>query len=154
MKSCRGWIRPATASELGNWTNRTCDQVTFSVASDRRLFMRNRFASIAPVLLIAAPAAAQGDIGTITRGVYLCELPGDARGSPGIAQPDEGFTITSASRYSSPQGTGTYLRRGGTVAFTSGPRNGESYAIVGRDFLRRIDANGQPGRMRCLRQAD
>ena len=136
--------------------------MTFSTAGDNQFVMHSRFAlftaSFAPLLLCAAPVAAQGDIGTITRGSYVCELPndvrGDVRGAPGVAQPDAGFAIESASRYSAPQGTGTYLRRGETVTFTSGPRNGESYAIVGRDFLRRIDANGQPGRMRCLRQAD
>ena len=115
--------------------------------------MFDRLALLAPMLLIAAPAMAQDDIGTITRGSYICELPGDARGTPGIAQPDAGFTIENASRYSAPQGTGSYLRRGATVTFTSGPRNGESYAIVGRDFLRRLDAAGQPGRLRCLRQS-
>ena len=121
--------------------------------------MRNPLALIAPALalLAAAPSVAQGDIGTISRGTYTCELPadalGDARGQVGMAQPDAGFTIESASRYSSPQGSGTYLRRGETVIFTSGPRNGESFAIVGRDFLRRIESNGQPGRLRCLRQS-
>ena len=103
-----------------------------------------------PVLLavVAAPALGQGAIGTIERGAYVCELPGDANGPAGIAQPDRGFTIESASRYTSPQGSGTYLRRGGTLVFTSGPRQGETYAISGR-FLRLTD-EGKPGRLRCF----
>ena len=113
---------------------------------------------LAPLLALipAAPVLAQGDIGTISRGTYVCELPGnalgEARGHVGEPQPEAGFSIVTDSRYSSPQGPGTYLRRGSTVSFTSGPRNGESYTIVGRDFLRKIEANGQPGRLRCLRQ--
>lgn len=98
-----------------------------------------------------SPAQAQSEIGTIERGRYVCELPGDVRGEAGIEQPDENFTIASASRYLSPQGNGTYLRRGDRVQMTSGPRNGTSYQIIGRDFLRKIEANGEPGRLRCFR---
>ncbi len=102
---------------------------------------------------VAAPSysAAAQQIGTIERGNYVCELPGDAGGAAGIAQPDESFTIDSASRYSSPQGDGTYLRRGNRLTMTSGPRNGDSYAIESRGFLRKIE-NGEPSRLRCIRQ--
>lgn len=100
---------------------------------------------------LAAPALAQGQIGTIERGVYLCELPGDAAGAAGIAQPEESFTIESASRYSSPQGKGTYLRRGDRLIMTSGPRNGDTYKVIGQGFLRKI-VNGQVSRLRCVRQ--
>ena len=41
------------------------------------------FASLA----IAAPAIAQGQIGTLERGTYVCELPGDAAGAVGVEQP-------------------------------------------------------------------
>lgn len=98
-----------------------------------------------------APASAQGAIGTIPRGTFVCELPGDAAGRAGIAQPDRNLTIESASRYSSPQGGGSYLRRGETLTLTSGPRQGESYAIVSDGFLRLIEA-GKAGRLRCVRQ--
>ena len=100
--------------------------------------------------LAAAPAFAQGAIGTVERGAYVCELPGDAGGSAGVAQPGQALTIDSASRYSSPQGAGTYLRRGDTLQLTSGPRRGESYAVIGDGFLRRIE-DGRPGRLRCVR---
>jgi hypothetical protein len=100
--------------------------------------------------MLAAPVLAQGQLGTIARGTYTCELPGDAAGAAGIEQPAEGFTIASASRYISPQGEGTYLRRGDVLTMTSGPRNGDSYAIVSRNFLRKLE-NGEPGRLRCVR---
>lgn len=105
------------------------------------------------VAMLAAPALAQGQIGTIERGNYVCELPGDAAGAVGIPQPEESFSIESASRYSSRQGSGTYLRRGDRLTMTSGPRNGDSYQIVGRGFLRKI-VNGQPSRLRCVRQGE
>lgn len=109
---------------------------------------------IAAAALAASPVAAQsvpqGQIGTLERGQYSCELPGDANGSVGVPQPEAAFVIENASRYSAAQGSGTYLRRGDTVTFTSGARQGESYRVVSPTFLRRIE-NGQPGRLRCLR---
>lgn len=108
-----------------------------------------------PALALAAsaasPALAQGEIGTIARGAYACEMPGDVRGAAGVPQPDQSFTIENASRYNAPQGGGTYLRRGDTVTFTTGARSGEAYRIVGRDFLRKLEG-GEPGRLRCVRQ--
>ena len=98
---------------------------------------------------LAAPAVAQGAIGTVQRGTFACELPGDAAGQAGVAQPGRNLTIESASRYSSPQGDGSYLRRGDTLTLTSGPRQGESYAVVTEGFLRLIEG-GQPGRLRCV----
>lgn len=100
---------------------------------------------------ISAPAIAQGAIGTVERGTYACELPGDAAGRAGVAQPERGFTIQSASRYTSAQGRGTYLRRGDTLTLTSGPRQGESYSVISPNFLRLIE-DGKPGRLRCVRQ--
>jgi hypothetical protein len=67
-----------------------------------------------------------------------------------VGQPGQALTIESASRYSSPQGSGTYLRRGDMLQLTSGPRQGESYAVVNEGFLRRIE-DGKPGRLRCVR---
>jgi len=101
--------------------------------------------------LSAASASAQGPIGTLERGTYTCELPGDAGGRAGVAQPDAQLTIIGASRYDSPQGSGTYLRRGDVVMLTSGPRSGESYAVVSPAFLRRIE-DGKPGKLRCVLQ--
>ena len=103
----------------------------------------------AAVTVLALPAFAQGQIGTIERGQYMCELPGDAGGQVGVHQPDEDFRIASASRYRSPQGDGTYLRRGNVVTMSSGPRNGTQYRIISATFLRKIE-NGEPGPLRCF----
>ena len=104
----------------------------------------------AAIAAISAPLAAQGDIGTIMRGQYHCELPGDAAGASGIAQPDESFRILGASRYSAAEGSGTYLRRGDRIIMTSGPRKGDSYVMLSNGFLRKLEG-GQPGRLRCIR---
>lgn len=99
-------------------------------------------------LSAAVPVGAAGPIGTIERGHYACELPGDTAGVVALAQPQESFEIAGASRYRSPQGNGTYLRRGDRVIMSSGPRNGTQYEVISETLLRRID-NGQPGRLRC-----
>ena len=110
----------------------------------------SRFALFASVTAAAlSPAFAQGPIGTLQRGSYTCEMPGDADGPAGLAQPGAAFSVQSASRYSAPQGGGVYLRRGKTVEMTSGPRRGESYAIVSDGFLRRVE-NGGSGKLRCV----
>jgi len=111
--------------------------------------MKRRFLSILLAVGLASPAFAQGAIGTVQRGTFACELPGDAGGQAGVAQPARDITIESASRYSSPQGQGSYLRRGDTLTLTSGPRQGESYAVITEGFLRLIEG-GQPGRLRCV----
>jgi hypothetical protein len=110
--------------------------------------------TLATTLILAAaaaamPASAQGAIGVVARGFYVCELPGDAAGQAGIEQPQRNFRIQSASRYSSPQGKGTYLRRGNTLTLTSGPRRGESFTVSSSGALRAIEG-GRPGRLRCI----
>jgi hypothetical protein len=106
---------------------------------------------LAAVLAAAAsPALAQGPIATVERGLYVCELPGDAASRAGLAQPKLNFTIESSSRYSSPQGAGTYLRRGDRLQMTSGPRKGEVYLIVHVGFVRLLQPDGNPGRLRCV----
>ena len=112
----------------------------------------NRFAfAIAAASVLAAPAFAQGPIGTVERGSYQCELPGNAAGRAGVRQAAEDFRIISASRYRSPQGGGTYLRRGDTLTMTSGPRNGAAYRIISDNFVRKLDTDGKVTRLRCLR---
>jgi len=120
--------------------------------------MTRDFTRIAPLFVFGAVlagagsialAATPGPVGTLQRGPYACELPGDADGPVGLTQPDAGFSVQSASRYSAPQGSGVYLRRGNTVQMTSGPRRGESYAIVSDGFMRRVE-NGRSGKLRCV----
>ena len=125
------------------------------MGANMNLFRPDFLALAILTILPAAPVAAQdtGALGTIERGMYMCELPGTAAGAAGIPQPEEHFAIRSASRYSSPEGRGTYLRRGDILMFTSGPRNGDRYRIMSRGFLRKIE-NGEPGRLRCVRSGD
>lgn len=102
-------------------------------------------------ICIATPGFAQSPITTIQRGAYVCELPGDAAGRAGYEQPEQNFSIRSASRYSSAHGSGTYLRRGDRVVFTSGERQGETYRVISRGFLRR-EGEGDLARLRCVRR--
>jgi len=103
-------------------------------------------------LLAAFPSAAsaKGQVDTVDRGRYVCELPGDAGGEASVPQPERSFTIETSSRYSSPQGSGTYLRRGNRFDMTSGPRKGEAYRIVRTGFLKLLQPDGEPSRMRCV----
>jgi hypothetical protein len=106
---------------------------------------------IAALLVATASVAfARGPIDTVERGSYVCELPGDATGQAGIPQPERSFAIESSSRYSSPQGSGTYLRQGDRLQMTSGSRKGEAYRIVHAGFLRLLQPDGTPGRLRCV----
>jgi len=110
-----------------------------------------RFRPLAALIVaIATIGAAHGPIDTIDRGRYVCELPGDAGGQASRPQPDRNFTIESSSRYSSPQGHGTYLRRGDRIDMTSGPRKGEAYRIVRTGFLKLLQADGKLSRLRCV----
>lgn len=105
--------------------------------------------SAALAFALATPALAQGPIGTVERGHYHCELPAEVAGEVALEQPDESFEIAGASRYRSPQGNGTYLRRGDHVFMTSGPRNGYEYVMLSESMLRKVE-NGEPGRLRCF----
>lgn len=112
-----------------------------------------RLLSVAAVLAGAPSVAiAQGPIGTVVRGPYVCEIPGDAAGPAGIPQPDRSFTIETSSRYTARQGAGTYLRRGNRLELTSGPRKGEVYLVIRPGFLRASGADGKLGRLRCILQ--
>lgn len=94
----------------------------------------------------------RGEIGVLQQGLYVCELPDERAPTRGVVQKGTSFRITSASRYISDQGTGTYLRRGNTMVLSSGPRRGEQYRIISQGFVRKIE-DGTPGRLRCIRRA-
>ena len=139
----------------------------YIAAMTKRLRSRARsVAAVCAAMVLLAPAAQgqdispqaerlrqhRGEIGVMPQGRYVCELPDGSASSRGVEQPGTSFRINSASRYTSDQGTGTYLRRGDTMLLSSGPRAGERYQIVGDGFVRRLE-NGAPGRLRCLHRA-
>ena len=112
----------------------------------------HRFVLLASAAVLAAsPALADGRLGTLEPGSFTCELPGDAKGPVGRVQPQESFSILSASRYDTPQGGGTYLLSGKRLDMTSGPRKGDAYRVESGSLLRKLDGNGQPTRLRCVR---
>lgn len=104
-------------------------------------------------LALAAPALAApgGKLGTLPLGTYRCELPGDAEGAAGVAQPGEDFAVVHGSGYEMDRGRGVYLMTGDRVEFTSGPLRGVVYRLSGRSFLRRLLADGSEGALRCVR---
>lgn len=105
------------------------------------------------LVLPAVPAAATpgGKLDTLQRGRYVCALPGDALAEAVVVLQDKGFVIDNGSTYHTESGTGTYLLLGDEVRFTRGPMNGMRFQRTSPASLRWIDENGQPGRVRCVR---
>ncbi len=127
-------------------------------AAAERGAMKQAFSTIALAglaMFAAAGTSARADSGgrlsTLERGIYACEMPGDAATSRGIPVPEEGFIITNGSAYSADGKSGTYLRVGDMVTMTSGPRKGNRYELKGERYLRKLDATGQPTGLRCVR---
>ncbi len=117
-----------------------------------RAFLQALTALGLAILAFAAwPALAQGQIGTLARGAYICELPGDAAGRAGEVQDGASFTVLTSSRYTANDGGGTYLRRGDVVEMTSGPHAGRRFRVLSENFLRLIE-DDKPSRMRCVRR--
>ncbi|MBX7495919.1 elongation factor P [Qipengyuania sp. 6B39] len=101
--------------------------------------------------LVSAPIAAQGRLGLLDRGEYVCSLPGDATGRAWVEQEGHGFTITGGSSYETPRGAGTYLMEGKQVIFTRGPMKGMKLMQLGSGLLQEIGKDGKLGRLRCHR---
>lgn len=99
-------------------------------------------------------APSGGMLRTLPHGAYECALPGDAGGRAYEVRSEEGFRISTASRYSDDKGSGTYIVRGDMLTFTAGPKNGERYKRVGENQLRKTDVKGEPGTLLCTRLAD
>mgnify|MGYP001095842165 FL=1 len=106
------------------------------------------------ICLLSAPAFAVsgGKLGTLERGSYACEMPGDAAIGRGKAVPERDFDITNSSTYASAQGDGIYLRTGDEVTMTSGPRKGERFRVKSESFLREVAADGSETGLRCVRR--
>lgn len=99
-------------------------------------------------------AGARDRIGTLPQGRYECGLPGDAAGQAWVVDPAYNFLISSASRYVSAEGRGTYLLTGRDVIFTRGPMKDMRLRRQDSGLLQQVDADGTPGRLRCNRVGD
>src|ERR1043165_7209592 len=111
-----------------------------------------------PVLAFALAAAPGGGVPpsagrlmTLTLGRYQCERPAPPGQAGGIAEPAASFGVTSPSRHAGADGSrGTYLFTGDLVTMTSGPLSGTRLVRIRESFLRRLEADGVPGDMRCV----
>lgn len=107
--------------------------------------------AVASALAVAAPSLAQGRLGLLAQGEYVCALPGDATGAAWNEQPARNFAITGASSYRARNGGGTYLLEGNRVTFTRGPMKGMRLMRLGSGLLQVVEKDGGLGRMRCHR---
>ena len=103
-------------------------------------------------LSAAALAVPGGQIGSLLPAAYLCEMPGDAGGPAGYRVPAEDFTIVNANTYYTASGRGTYLLTGDDLVLTSGPKRGQKFHRISDNFLRKREATGQDGPLRCVRR--
>ena len=98
-----------------------------------------------------APLPPSGALGTMPHGNYQCALPGDAGGDAFIEVEAENFRISTASRYTSPTGAGTYILRGRDLTFTQGPKKGERFTRIGDNQLRKLTEAGEASNLLCTR---
>ncbi|WBY15606.1 hypothetical protein PF049_08280 [Erythrobacteraceae bacterium WH01K] len=98
-----------------------------------------------------AMAQAEGRLETLPLGQYRCSLPGSADGAAWVPVHEKDFAIGNASSYFSTRGSGTYLATDRTVTFTRGPLKGAKFLRRGPSMLQEMNADGPPGRLRCVR---
>ena len=108
--------------------------------------------ALAALLLAAGSPASAGDLETMPIGDYVCEMPGDVTGPTGLHRPDEDFTVVTASSYRSGEEMGSYLLTGGQLIMTSGRLQGARYRRQSEGFVRKLDAQGSPSDLRCVRR--
>lgn len=116
--------------------------------------MKKLATAIAATMLVgalAAPLSAQGRLGLVEQGEYVCALPGDATGAAWIVQEGRGFSIVEGSSYRTERGNGTYLAEGRQITFTRGPLKGMKLMRLGSGLLQEIGRDGKLGRLRCHR---
>jgi len=97
------------------------------------------------------PLPPGGPLRTMPHGNYECALPGDAGSEAIVVVEDENFRISTASRYTSSAGEGTYLMRGDNLVFTRGPKKDERFVRIGDNQLRRLDEAGERTPLLCTR---
>ena len=109
---------------------------------------------LAPALLLtpstSAAAVPGGEIGTLEKGKYVCEIPGDGSGASRRHVPAADFSIITASSYRAQGRNGTYLLTGDRVVMTSGPFKGQLYRRQTRGLLRLVDKAGHDTDLRCV----
>jgi hypothetical protein len=113
----------------------------------KRLIAMITFAATGPAFAVPG-----GELDTLPRGLFVCELPGDANGSVGQLVPEADFAISNDSTYQTDLGYGAYLVTGDQVTMTSGPLRGDRFRRVSDRFLRKLDAAGKETRLRCVLQ--
>jgi hypothetical protein len=108
-------------------------------------------AVLAAPVASAPVASAEGRLGTLPTGRYLCELPGEAAGPASRPVAGAWFDIINASSYVTEGGDGTYLLTGKSVTFTRGPLRGAKFERTGARALKRTDIGGPYAKLRCVR---
>ncbi len=114
--------------------------------------MKRLIALIAIAAAGPAFAVPGGELDTLPRGLFVCELPGDANGTVGQLVPEADFVVSNDSTYQTDLGYGAYLVTGDQVAMTSGPLRGDRFKRVSTRFLRKLDFQGKETRLRCVLQ--
>lgn len=112
--------------------------------------MKRTITLLAATLATPALAAPGGALGTMPKGSYACELPGDAMAASGVRAPAEDFTVVNGSAYVTASGRGIYLLAGDRLVMTSGPLQGAVYRRQSGGFLRRLAADGTDSNLRCV----
>lgn len=96
------------------------------------------------------PPVTGGLISTLTIGTYTCEMAGDASGPVGKTMPDYEFRVVNASSYKAGGIRGSYLYTGDHVTMTGGKLKGLKLHRISGGFLRKVEADGSDGEMRCV----
>lgn len=94
---------------------------------------------------------AQGRLGILEQGEYVCALPGSATGPAWQEMEAHNFAITGASSYRTEKGVGTYLLEGKRVTFTRGPMKGHRMMLLSSGLLQELERDEKLGRLRCHR---
>jgi hypothetical protein len=107
-------------------------------------------AALLPAPALAAPG---GPLRVLLKGAWVCETGGDAT-TPPTSVPQDGFRVIADSSYRTADGqSGSYLLLGKALTMTGGPFKGRRYVLVGQGILYPLDAQGQRGAERCVRQS-
>ncbi|WP_130003756.1 hypothetical protein [Qipengyuania thermophila] len=104
---------------------------------------------------MALPVAAQpsdGRLQTLGSGQWLCGWPGDAWDASFRPDPARQFEVTGNATYSTAAGSGTYLRTGDSVVFTSGPLQSLRFQVEG-NRLRQSGTGAGEKPLICHRRA-